>query len=266
MAYVVPLAHRCQQRVPGEYRYTCGGFRGRSVAVTVRSGQMYTRLAVTVPSGQVYTRLVMAFVSAPHVGAQAQPVPTSLVSVGALPLTLAPVYYPTQENLSWNPLSHSVATTISFLSWCYTVFTMVQRKQCLVLQCVYVSRLPGAAVAATPNSRNIWPRRRARLPRDDRERPAERSPSRRCSCALQTPMQLLYGLLVFRFTCDTCPRPPAPCKTKSLQIGLHFYTLNLERSVRLILDGLGYTETAATRRMYPWRASALSKRAAEDVR
>ncbi|CAM9209721.1 unnamed protein product [Ectocarpus sp. 6 AP-2014] len=48
--------------------------------------------------------------------------------------------------------------------------------------------------------------------------------------------------------------------------GLHFYTLNLERSVRLILDGLRYTETAATRRMYPWRASALSKRAAEDVR
>jgi len=48
--------------------------------------------------------------------------------------------------------------------------------------------------------------------------------------------------------------------------GLHFYTLNLERSVRLILDGLKYTEMAATRRMYPWRASALSKRAAEDVR
>lgn len=48
--------------------------------------------------------------------------------------------------------------------------------------------------------------------------------------------------------------------------GLHFYTLNLERSVRLILDRLGYTETAVTRRAYPWRASALEKRAAEDVR
>ncbi|CAN0144090.1 unnamed protein product [Ascophyllum nodosum] len=48
--------------------------------------------------------------------------------------------------------------------------------------------------------------------------------------------------------------------------GLHFYTLNLERSVRLILDGLGYAVTAATRRSYPWRASALSKRASEDVR
>ncbi|CAN0409538.1 unnamed protein product, partial [Discosporangium mesarthrocarpum] len=48
--------------------------------------------------------------------------------------------------------------------------------------------------------------------------------------------------------------------------GLHFYTLNLERSVRLIMDGIGCTETAATRRQYPWRASTLTKRAAEDVR
>ncbi|CAM9308538.1 unnamed protein product [Ectocarpus sp. 12 AP-2014] len=58
------------------------------------------------------------------------------------------------------------------------------------------------------------------------------------------------------------------CKalTEAGSPGLHFYTLNLERSVRLILDGLRYTETAATRRTYPWRASALSKRAAEDVR
>ena len=62
-----------------------------------------------------------------------------------------------------------------------------------------------------------------------------------------------------------CSHPTLPAKRNLLE-GLHFYTLNLERSVRLILDGLGYTETAATRRMYPWRASALSKRAAEDVR
>ena len=60
----------------------------------------------------------------------------------------------------------------------------------------------------------------------------------------------------------TCIHPRAAATVA----GLHFYTLNLERSVRLILDGLKYTETAATRRMYPWRASALSKRAAEDVR
>ncbi|CAM9420135.1 unnamed protein product [Phaeothamnion confervicola] len=48
--------------------------------------------------------------------------------------------------------------------------------------------------------------------------------------------------------------------------GLHFYTLNLERSVRLILTGAGYTERAAERRQYPWRASTLARRANEDVR
>jgi methylenetetrahydrofolate reductase (NADPH) len=47
---------------------------------------------------------------------------------------------------------------------------------------------------------------------------------------------------------------------------LHFYTLNLERSVRLILNGSGYASLAATRRQYPWRASTDLKRAGEDVR
>ncbi|CAM9290367.1 unnamed protein product [Scytosiphon promiscuus] len=67
-----------------------------------------------------------------------------------------------------------------------------------------------------------------------------------------------YGVELGIRMCKTLMEAGAP--------GLHFYTLNLERSVRLILNGLGYTETAATRRMYPWRASSLSKRAAEDVR
>lgn len=48
--------------------------------------------------------------------------------------------------------------------------------------------------------------------------------------------------------------------------GLHFYTLNLERSVVCILEEGGYTESAAMRRPFPWRASTDSKRAGEDVR
>ncbi|ETV95252.1 methylenetetrahydrofolate reductase [Aphanomyces invadans] len=46
--------------------------------------------------------------------------------------------------------------------------------------------------------------------------------------------------------------------------GLHIYTLNLERSTRLILEGLGLTATA--RRELPWRPSTLAKRAGESVR
>ncbi len=47
---------------------------------------------------------------------------------------------------------------------------------------------------------------------------------------------------------------------------LHFYTLNLERSVRLILNGVGYTDQVALRRQFPWRASTDIRRAREDVR
>ncbi|KAJ0408528.1 hypothetical protein P43SY_006458 [Pythium insidiosum] len=48
--------------------------------------------------------------------------------------------------------------------------------------------------------------------------------------------------------------------------GLHFYTLNLERSVRRILDGLDVLSSKATRRELPWRPSKLAKRATESVR
>ncbi len=47
---------------------------------------------------------------------------------------------------------------------------------------------------------------------------------------------------------------------------LHFYTLNLERSVRLILNGVGYASKATLRRQFPWRASTDIRRAREDVR
>eukprot|EP01087_Luapelamoeba_hula_P018139 TRINITY_DN580_c0_g1_i1.p1 TRINITY_DN580_c0_g1~~TRINITY_DN580_c0_g1_i1.p1 ORF type:complete len:584 (-),score=100.59 TRINITY_DN580_c0_g1_i1:78-1829(-) len=48
--------------------------------------------------------------------------------------------------------------------------------------------------------------------------------------------------------------------------GLHFYTLNLEKSVIQILDGLGMI-AANTLRSLPWRASAHTERKAkEDVR
>ena len=34
----------------------------------------------------------------------------------------------------------------------------------------------------------------------------------------------------------------------------HFYTLNLEKSVSLILDGMGIKGSLASRRALPWRA------------
>ncbi|DBA03625.1 TPA: hypothetical protein N0F65_006804 [Lagenidium giganteum] len=48
--------------------------------------------------------------------------------------------------------------------------------------------------------------------------------------------------------------------------GLHFYTLNLERSVRRILEGLGFLANKSSRRELPWRPSTLAKRARESVR
>ena len=61
--------------------------------------------------------------------------------------------------------------------------------------------------------------------------------------------------------------------------GLHFYTLNLERSVREVVLGLTrdlaeaeaagqpvVVSGAAERRQFPWRASALAERRMEDVR
>ncbi|KAE9039967.1 putative methylenetetrahydrofolate reductase [Phytophthora rubi] len=48
--------------------------------------------------------------------------------------------------------------------------------------------------------------------------------------------------------------------------GLHFYTLNLERSVRRILEGLSSLSSRVPRRELPWQTSTLSKRAAESVR
>ncbi len=48
--------------------------------------------------------------------------------------------------------------------------------------------------------------------------------------------------------------------------GFHFYTLNLESSVTAILDELGWTDSAASRRALPWRVSSLSDRSEEDVR
>ncbi|CAI5722244.1 unnamed protein product [Peronospora destructor] len=48
--------------------------------------------------------------------------------------------------------------------------------------------------------------------------------------------------------------------------GLHFYTLNLERSVRRILEGLSSLSSRVPRRELPWQTSTLLKRASESVR
>ncbi|CAI5729819.1 unnamed protein product [Peronospora destructor] len=49
-------------------------------------------------------------------------------------------------------------------------------------------------------------------------------------------------------------------------LGLHFYTLNLERSVRRILEGLSSLSSRVPRRELPWQTSTLLKRASESVR
>jgi len=48
-------------------------------------------------------------------------------------------------------------------------------------------------------------------------------------------------------------------------LGLHFYTLNLERSVAHILEGLGFVSHKRTGAL-PWKQSLVSRRAEEDVR
>eukprot|EP00462_Mataza_sp_D1_P013659 CAMPEP_0175152618 /NCGR_PEP_ID=MMETSP0087-20121206/19218_1 /TAXON_ID=136419 /ORGANISM="Unknown Unknown, Strain D1" /LENGTH=553 /DNA_ID=CAMNT_0016439079 /DNA_START=223 /DNA_END=1884 /DNA_ORIENTATION=+ len=47
--------------------------------------------------------------------------------------------------------------------------------------------------------------------------------------------------------------------------GLHFYTLNLERSVTHILEGLGFVSSKRAGQL-PWKQSKVSRRAGEDVR
>lgn len=48
--------------------------------------------------------------------------------------------------------------------------------------------------------------------------------------------------------------------------GLHFYTLNLEKTVVRIIENLQYVEPVSHRRPLPWRRSADERRATEDVR
>jgi len=48
--------------------------------------------------------------------------------------------------------------------------------------------------------------------------------------------------------------------------GFHFYTLNLEKSVRLILEGLGFVPHHEVARPLPWNPSLSKKRAKENVR
>eukprot|EP00741_Cyanophora_paradoxa_P022032 tig00021433_g21268.t1 len=48
--------------------------------------------------------------------------------------------------------------------------------------------------------------------------------------------------------------------------GLHFYTLNLEKSVTKILEGLGLISTTESRRQLPWRPPTNPKRNKEQVR
>lgn len=49
-------------------------------------------------------------------------------------------------------------------------------------------------------------------------------------------------------------------------LGIHFYTLNLETSVREIITGLETADACSSRRELPWRTSKIAKRQGEDVR
>jgi methylenetetrahydrofolate reductase (NADPH) len=48
--------------------------------------------------------------------------------------------------------------------------------------------------------------------------------------------------------------------------GIHFYSLNLEKSVMGIIDGLGLIPQTEAIRSLPWRPATVEKRRAEDVR
>ncbi|RKP22569.1 methylenetetrahydrofolate reductase-domain-containing protein, partial [Syncephalis pseudoplumigaleata] len=48
--------------------------------------------------------------------------------------------------------------------------------------------------------------------------------------------------------------------------GFHFYTMNLERSIRLILEGLGWVAPVEITRPLPWNPSKSKKREKEGVR
>lgn len=70
-----------------------------------------------------------------------------------------------------------------------------------------------------------------------------------------------YGVTLASNMCKTIIQ----ADTKGLVHGLHFYTLNLEKSVRLVLAGLRM-DTGAARKKLPWRPSAEAKREKEAVR
>ena len=48
--------------------------------------------------------------------------------------------------------------------------------------------------------------------------------------------------------------------------GFHFYTLNLERSTRLILEGMDFIPRVETVKPLPWSPSRAPKREKENVR
>ncbi|KAJ1735400.1 methylenetetrahydrofolate reductase (NAD(P)H) met13 [Coemansia biformis] len=48
--------------------------------------------------------------------------------------------------------------------------------------------------------------------------------------------------------------------------GFHFYTVNLERSTRMVLEQLGFVPAVSDVRPLPWKPSLSSKRAGENVR
>jgi len=61
-----------------------------------------------------------------------------------------------------------------------------------------------------------------------------------------------YGVKLCVEMCQTLSAAGVP--------GFHFYTLNLEKSVLLILEELGVTQNMSARRALPWRGSRSSKR------
>lgn len=67
-----------------------------------------------------------------------------------------------------------------------------------------------------------------------------------------------YGVALCVHMCRELMRAGVVC--------LHFYTLNLERSVLAILSALGVGERAAARREVPWRGAREGSAGSEAVR
>eukprot|EP01029_Cantina_marsupialis_P022206 TRINITY_DN5412_c0_g2_i1.p1 TRINITY_DN5412_c0_g2~~TRINITY_DN5412_c0_g2_i1.p1 ORF type:complete len:597 (-),score=203.32 TRINITY_DN5412_c0_g2_i1:321-2111(-) len=92
-------------------------------------------------------------------------------------------------------------------------------------------------------------------------------------CKIEIPDELMRGLEAVKDSEDQVKvfginRAVEMCQKllESGVPGIHYYTLNMESSVRQVVQNLGLTADVVTRKAFPWRPSTLPQRSQEDVR